>query len=135
MSTSQLAVRVREDRFEGRCEACREWWPLEPEFWKPANGLRRCRACWAEYHRLKERGRTADEIVAEEKRAAARARYAANREQYMARNRAWKAANPDKVLAYRRKTYAKNREKRAAEARVYYWECRDAILLKKRAAS
>ncbi len=132
MSTSRVAIRYREE-WEARCETCNSWWPLDGEFWQPKNGMVRCKACWREYFRLKERGRTSDEAVAEQKRAANRLRYAEHRQERLARNRAWKAANPDKVLAYRRKTYAANRAKRAAESRAYYAEARDVILLKKRA--
>jgi hypothetical protein len=31
--------------YEGRCNACAEWWPLTDEFWYPRQGMARCRAC------------------------------------------------------------------------------------------
>jgi hypothetical protein len=47
-------------RFEGRCDACCDWWPLDAEtrdvFWPvDGRGLRICRAC----DRLKTHARTA----------------------------------------------------------------------------
>ncbi len=49
-----------ERHFEGRCDACSEWWPLDPDvrdvFWPvDGRGLRICRAC----DRLKSAARTA----------------------------------------------------------------------------
>ena len=41
-------VRWREDvGFEGRCEQCREWWPITGEHWNAARhgGWKRCKAC------------------------------------------------------------------------------------------
>lgn len=35
----------REDELHGLCNACRQYWPLTPEFWMPNNGVARCRAC------------------------------------------------------------------------------------------
>ena len=37
-------VRFHED-WEGKCDACAQWWPLTDEFWYPRQGVRRCRAC------------------------------------------------------------------------------------------
>lgn len=37
-------VRFTEE-WEGKCDACAQWWPLSDEFWYPRQGVRRCRAC------------------------------------------------------------------------------------------
>jgi hypothetical protein len=42
--TALHAIRFREE-LEMRCEACQDWWPLTPEFWRPIRGLNRCLAC------------------------------------------------------------------------------------------
>lgn len=50
-------VRWREDTgFEGRCDDCKEYWPLDEEFWTPKHGLVRCRGCHNEVRRERERG-------------------------------------------------------------------------------
>ena len=95
-------VRYRPEGFEGQCEYCRDWWPLERSFWRPESGLRRCKSCWAEYHRLHEAGRTQDEIVRAMKNQRNREAYWSNREQRLAYNRAWKAANRERVAEYNR---------------------------------
>ncbi len=46
-----IDVRLRPEGFEGRCEACKEWWPVERQFWHTNSGLRRCRACVLERRR------------------------------------------------------------------------------------
>lgn len=39
-------VRWREDTgWEGRCNECCDWWPMDMEFWYPRQGVARCRAC------------------------------------------------------------------------------------------
>lgn len=42
-------VRYRDDTgFEGRCDTCREYWPLTAEFWVFGRGFRTCRGCYNE---------------------------------------------------------------------------------------
>lgn len=97
-------VRYREDTgFEGRCEYCRSWWPLTTSAWKVKQGLRRCEACYREYHRLKERGRSAIEANRELKLANGRIAYRLNREERLAYNRRWKADNRERVAEYNRR--------------------------------
>lgn len=127
-------VRFREDGFQGRCEYCNSWWPLEVEFWYPKSGLQRCKACNAEYHRLHEQGRSNIEANRELKLANGRIAYHANKAQRRAKQEEWRKANPEKVIEHRRRYQAKHREKAAAASRAYYAECRDAILIKKRQA-
>lgn len=47
-------VRLRPEGFEGKCDACHEWWPLERAFWQPNSGLRRCAACVIERRPVRE---------------------------------------------------------------------------------
>lgn len=98
--TRESPVRWRDDEFEYRCPMCDGWWPLTTEFWKPRNGMQRCKACWREYYRIHERARTADEAVRLVKNYKDRLRYAENREARLAANRRWKAANRERVAAY-----------------------------------
>ena len=96
-----IGVRFRADLgFEGRCDYCRSWWPIDEEFWQPASGLRRCKACWALYHREHEAGRRKDEIVAAMKRQRNRERYHMNKDRYLQATRAWKARNRERIAAY-----------------------------------
>jgi hypothetical protein len=70
------------------------------EFWFPKGGVTRCRACWNEYRRLRQRGYLEDEATRVVTRMKNRLHYAANREKYAADNAAWKAANRDRIRAY-----------------------------------
>ena len=56
-------VRVREGTYEGRCDACSEWWPLTPEFWYARRSLRVCAACDRLRHAMTERQRRRDPAV------------------------------------------------------------------------
>lgn len=103
-------VRFRDDTgFEGRCEYCRSWWPIDREFWYPKHGLRRCKACWAMYHREHEAGRRKDDIVAEMKRQRSRERYHMNKVRHLAKTAEWKRANREHVAAYNREYRARRR--------------------------
>jgi hypothetical protein len=44
-------VRHTEIGWEGQCDKCRQWWPLDLESWKPRTGMRRCYACLKEERR------------------------------------------------------------------------------------
>ena len=51
-------VRWREDTgYEGRCDDCKEYWPLDDEFWSPKHGLARCRGCYLARRAQREHGR------------------------------------------------------------------------------
>lgn len=113
-----IGVRIRDGEFEGQCDYCREFLPLAPEFWpmKQSAGLRRCRACLAEYHRLRERGyRAAKRDVI---RAAARARYRMLPPEELARRREqrrlWRVAHPEYTRAYNAAYRARRRDEKAA---------------------
>lgn len=98
-------VRVREGEFEGQCAYCREYLPLDAEFWPLRDhGLRRCKACLREYKAIKQRGYVATKRAAYN--AAVRARMAfmdpKDREVRNAKNRAWKAANRERIAEYNR---------------------------------
>jgi len=67
-------VRFRDDvGWEGRCNECCEWWPLDQEFWYPRQGVARCRGCLNLSQRRSERRARASEASA--LRAADRRRY------------------------------------------------------------
>jgi hypothetical protein len=93
-------VRYRDGEFELACHMCGDWWPITLEFWRPSNGMQRCKACWREYHRIHERNRTADEAIRLVKNYKGRIRYAERAAERRAYNRAWKAANRERVAAY-----------------------------------
>lgn len=109
MGRGDAPVRWRDDAFEYRCPMRATWWPLDAEFWRPANGMQRCRACWREYKRIREAARCQEEAVRLVKNYKNRIRYAENREQRRAGNLRWKAANRERIAAY-------NREYRARRA-------------------
>lgn len=56
-------VRLRADvGWEGRCNECCEWWPLDEEFWYPRQGVARCRGCINLAQRRAERRLRASEV-------------------------------------------------------------------------
>lgn len=68
----------RTDGWEGRCDVCAEWLPLDPEFWPvKGRGLRWCRACENERRRIIQASRRAADPAHD--RAMNRAHYALNR--------------------------------------------------------
>jgi hypothetical protein len=113
-------VRYRADSgFEGKCEACREWWPIDPECWQVSRAaFRICRACVAEYGRLAQARRREDP----EKRARDRAGVTDMRAtlrkygilgEYRHR---WYLNRREDICAKRRASYA---AQRAAEGKPY----------------
>lgn len=55
-------VKFIDGEFYLRCGSCHRahraaYWPMTLEFWKPSEGLTRCRACWATYRRLQQQRR------------------------------------------------------------------------------
>lgn len=128
-------VRIREDTFEGRCDYCKEWWPLTFEHWPKSSGLRRCRACKAIYSAAWQRGQrmTNPELV----RAAQRERYAMRperRAKKLASSAAWREKNREHLREYNRAYQAAHREQARAYARDYYAEAGDVVKAKKRQA-
>lgn len=103
MTVMRSTVRKRDGVFELRCESCLTYAALDDDNWIARHGFRRCRACWLEYHRLKEAGRSQVEAVRELKLANGRIAYRLNREERLAYNRRWKAANRERVAEYNRK--------------------------------
>jgi hypothetical protein len=113
-------VRYREDTgFQGRCDYCLEWWPLDGEFWQISKrSFRMCLACVRDYSRLKQAERRQDP----ERRARDREGVALQRKALMQagimgeyRNR-WYRENAERIRASRREKYA---AKRAAEGKPY----------------
>jgi hypothetical protein len=107
-SQKEAPIRFREGEFEYKCPTCEQWWSLalnengHPLFWRPNSGMRRCKACWNEYHKLKMRGYSAEPGVKEVHRFKNRIRHALNRDRRNAANRAWKARNQERVREYNR---------------------------------
>ena len=141
MGYPKAALRVRfvadsgeDGTFEMQCGSCLLYVPLIPEEWQPKNGLTRCRACWREYGRLKQRGYQANEANAELTRTRARLRYAMNKRANLEAKAAWRAANKERIAAYNKAYREKHKEEVIAASRAYYTECRDVILAKKRQA-
>jgi len=97
---SILAIRWRDGGMEARCPLCDEYLPTTEEYWNPRGGVTRCRACWAEYFRLKQLHYTSDEAVKAVVRLKNRMRYKVSRVQYSATLRRWRAANVDRIAAY-----------------------------------
>lgn len=133
-TTREEPIRWRDGGFQYRCGMCDQWWFLTREFWKPYNGMKRCAACWREYHRIHEANRNQDEATRLVKNYKDRLRYAENRPQRLAANRAWKAANRERIREYNRSYRERNKERLAAENKAYYDDARDVILMKKRQA-
>lgn len=128
-------VRWREETgFEGKCDYCRSWWPIDKEFWYVKNGLRRCKACHAEYHRLHEAGRRASEIVRQLKNTRAREAYRLNRHRNSEAQKAWRERNKEHIRAYNKAYREVHKDRLREQRKAYYAEARPVILLKKRHA-
>ena len=103
-------VRYREDGFQGQCETCRDWWPLELDYWLPRWGLRRCRACVKAHRADHQNARYRNEPAYREARREA------------ARLTAWKdrVNKPDVISERKRAYYEANRERILAVSRERY---------------
>lgn len=105
-------VRFRDDGWEGRCDVCREWLPLDAEFWRTHRsvGWRRCRACVNERQAADAARRRADPAVRVVENEAAvathRAKRHANQEAYRESQRRRYLANREAICARRRAAYA-----------------------------
>lgn len=99
-------VRHSKDGWDGQCDKCRQWWPLDTEFWVPRFGMRRCRACHNEERKVYLRKLRADNP---EMRAIHRER---SRENQRMKRRVW---GRDAFLEYQRRWYAENHERLNAE--------------------
>lgn len=106
-------VRWREDTgFEGRCDYCREYWPLDVEFWQVTKvSMRMCKACIREYYRLAQRKRRADpEKRAKDREGVTEMRAVLTRYGLMGDyRRRWYLTNRETILANRRKRYEAER--------------------------
>jgi hypothetical protein len=104
-------VRMTEIGWEGQCDKCRQWWPLDTESWKPKTGMRKCYACIKEERRtylavlrrdnpeMRERHRVANRANQAEKRRV-------GRDSYLEYQRRWYAAHHVKLNAERAERYA-----------------------------
>lgn len=114
----------REGWFEMRCSGCvasgqsKAYWPLTvdaagvPEFWDPASGLQRCRACHNTARRRNHRQ------TPEERRRKQRTYYAATRSERLATRHAYYKANKDAINAARRAAYAERVAARKAQTTI-----------------
>lgn len=105
--------------YEGKCDECKEYWPLERGvFWKPHAGLRRCAACIREDNTRRAR---AAYIAKRGRSPEAYARHLARDREYkrLARNDPAKRAY---ILARQRaaqkRYYEKNRESESLRERA-----------------
>ena len=103
-------VRYRADvGFEARCTYCKDWWPLDLDHWYPKHGLRRCKGCWAEYKKFRQR----EYVKADGVRVVTRFKnamyYQANKERLRAANQVWKAANKERIAEYNREYRARKK--------------------------
>jgi ribosomal protein L35 len=81
-------VRYRNpDGFEGKCEGCLDWFPIDVEFWPRGRGLRHCRVCEREKTTLRMRELRGDPVVRESQQAQHLTYYRANREWILAKRR------------------------------------------------
>lgn len=107
-------VRWREDvGFQGKCDYCLEWWPLDGEFWQLSkHAFRMCVACIRDYKRLKQAERRQDPDARARDREDVRAQKAAlNAAGILGEYRArWYRANADRIRANKRATYAAQRK-------------------------
>lgn len=99
-------VRLATEGWEGQCDKCRQWWPLDVENWIPRFGMRRCRACHNEERKVYLRELRANNP---EMRAIHRER---SRENQRMKRRVW---GRDAFLEYQRRWYADNYERLNAE--------------------
>ena len=103
-------IRVRGVRFNRETQAFEMWcpdcamrhknstfWPLTLEYWKPSDGLARCRACWADKRRRDQRGYRARK-----------------REHYIEYNRAYYAENAELLRWKNNQRKAARRKAKAA---------------------
>ena len=111
---SECRLRWREDTgFEAHCEYCRDWWPLDLEFWSPRNSLRKCRACYLAWRRTRDKASYRANPVPKRLRSQAR-RDADRRRQQLAR------LDPERrpiILERQRQAQARYYERRGAEVR------------------
>jgi hypothetical protein len=122
----------RENGFEMWCFRCREWWPLDIEFWYPALGLNRCRACIAEAARESRDGRapSPDQVAATKAYQAAYRRYA--RREKHAYAEAYRKTHRAELAAKSRAAYQKNRDAILAKKRAEYAADREGVLARQR---
>ena len=100
-------ARFRDGVWEGKCDACLEWMPLDTGHWYPRHGVRRCIFCLntAQAERQKAR-RGADPAYREGCNEAQRAKRHANRDAFLEYQRRWYRANRDAILTKKRAEYA-----------------------------
>lgn len=114
-------VRWRKDEgFEGQCEDCREWWPIDVDFFTPSHGMRICRACFLERRRQRESGRSRRVIfMTPETLAKKRARdNERKRRERLDPERGDKLRERERIA--QRQYFERNKDKMRAARRAYY---------------
>ena len=107
-------VRWRPDTgFEGKCDRCLEWWPLDRTCWFPDHGMKRCRACLSEIQSQKNKLRRLDPEKRKADVEAMRAFRRANAEHVQEQRKAYYRAHRERINELARLRYAE----RAAEGR------------------
>ena len=92
-------ARWREDTgYEGQCDRCRQWWPLDDDSWVKKTGFRRCRACLTEEKAAYQR-----ELRASDPEMVARHRLTNE-----VNRKAKRQADPASFREYQRRWYAAN---------------------------
>lgn len=99
-------VRFREEGWEGQCDECRQWWPLDTDAWRPQHGLRRCYACNRE-----ERRRYIAALREAKPEMRARHRAASRENQALKRS-----VDRQSYLEYQRRWWARHHVRLSAEA-------------------
>ena len=95
-------IRHRPEGLEAQCVNCREWVPLDLDHWKPGDGMARCKACIAVYHREWQRVKRADLAWAAGVREGRRIEYRANRTDRLAATAEWRKKNRARIREYMR---------------------------------
>jgi hypothetical protein len=115
-------VRLTTEGWEGQCDKCRQWWPLDREFWHPRSGMRRCLACIREERRvyLRDLRRDNPEMRAlhrERSRENQAVKRKLSRESYLEYQRRWYATNHVRLNAEAAERHAIHNELAGVTAR------------------
>lgn len=97
---------------EGKCNYCREWWPITEEFWYlGANTFRMCRACIRDRKKSDARARRLNPAKRDQDRQAVAANRALMKKLGIHKEfqRRWYLNNQEEICRKRREKYARDR--------------------------